>query len=370
MTATLTDSAPLFEPFDIGALHLPNRLAMAPMTRKFAPSGVPGQDVVDYYRRRAEAGIGLIITEATYIDHPNAGQERNIPHMTPGASEAGWKKVVDAVHQAGARIFSQLWHLGAHETFTDLVDPSIPLVGPSGITGTGKSVGAPLTERQVEEIIEAYASSAALAQKIGFDGIEIHAGHGYLIDQFFWDRTNLRSDRWGGKDLLERSRFAHEVVAACRRATAPDFPISFRFSQWKIVDYTARLAETPQELERFLGGLSDAGVDVFHSSTRRFWQPEFEGSDLGLAGWAKKLTGKPSIAVGSVTLQTDLYQEPTHAEAADLDRLMEMFARGDFDSVAVGRAIIANPDWADLVRRNAVSELKPFDQAASRVTLY
>lgn len=370
MTTPASSVAPLFTPFRLKELSLPNRLAMAPMTRKFSPDGVPGPDVVDYYRRRAEAGIGLVITEATYIDHPNAGQERNIPHMREGAPEAGWRNVVDAVHDAGARIFSQLWHIGAHETVSDFVDPSVALVGPSGMTGTGKKVGEPLSEAEVETIIDAFARGAALAKKIGFDGIEIHAGHGYLIDQFFWDRTNLRSDRWGGKDLVDRTRFATDVISACRREVGPDFPISFRFSQWKIVDYTTRLAPTPQKLERFLAPLADAGVDIFHCSTRRYWEPEFEGSDLGLAGWVKKLTGRSTIAVGSVTLQTDLYQEPTHAEAAGLDRLIEMFERGDFDIVAVGRAIIANPNWAELIRRNAISELQPFDQATARKTLY
>ncbi|MEC9342326.1 MAG: 12-oxophytodienoate reductase, partial [Pseudomonadota bacterium] len=287
-----------------------------------------------------------------------------------GASEAGWRQVVSQVHEAGGYIFAQLFHVGAHEMDNEHVDRSTPLVGPSGLTGTGRRLGDPPTDRQVGEMVEAFATAAALAKEIGFDGIELHAGHGYLIDQFLWEVTNLRTDQWGGTDLPDRTRFASETVAACRAATSPRFPISFRFSQWKIVDYDARLAATPDRLERMLAPLVDVGVDIFHCSTRRYWTPEFPGSDLNLAGWTKKLTGLPTIAVGSVTLATDLYQSPEHAEAARIDRLVEMLDRGDFDLFAVGRALIANPDWPLIVARGAFDELRPFDKASSRAALY
>lgn len=361
---------PIFTPFRLKGIALPNRIVMAPMTRKFSPDGVPGEDVASYYRRRAEAGVGLIVTEGIYLDQANAGQERPIPRLRRGAAETGWRRVVSQVHEAGGRIFAQLFHVGAHEMNNDLVDPSISLIGPSGMTGTGRQLAGAPSDRQVEELVEAFAAAASLAKQIGFDGIELHAGHGYLIDQFFWDVTNRRSDRWGGKDLVARTRFAVETVAACRAATGPDFPISFRFSQWKIVDYDARLAQTPDELARFLAPLADAGVDIFHCSTRRYWTPEFPGSDLNLAGWTKKLTGLPTIAVGSVTLATDLYQSPEHAEAARIDKLVEMLERDEFDLFAVGRALIANPDWPQIVRRGAFEELKPFDKATSRTELY
>ena len=114
-----------------------------------------------------------------------------------------------------------------------------------------------------------------------------------LIDQFFWGVTNQRTDQYGG-DFVARTRFAVDVVKACRRRTAPGFPIVLRFSQWKLQDYSARLVTTPDELGRFLAPLVDAGVDAFHCSTRRFWVPEFEGSALNLAAGRKVTAGRPS----------------------------------------------------------------------------
>jgi len=150
-----------------------------------------------------------------------------------------------------------------------------------------------------------------------------------------------------------------------RREVGREFPLILRFSQWKQQDFAARLATTPEELQQFLLPLSDAGVDIFHCSTRRFWEPEFAGSDLNLAGWTKKITGKPTITVGSVGLDADfipLPGEATFREAApaSLDRLLERMERDEFDLVALGRAMIANPDWANRVRRGESSELRPF----------
>ena len=155
------------------------------------------------------------------------------------------------------------------------------------------------------------------------------------------------------------------MVRACRAAVGPDFSIILRFSQWKLQDYAAKLAHTPQELEQLLLPLADAGVNIFHASQRRFWEPEFEGSDLNLAGWAKKITGKPSITVGSVGLDRELIEtspDPSVvAEVKNLDRLFKMHARGDFELVAVGRALIADPDWPLKVRDGRYNELHPFD---------
>lgn len=133
---------------------------------------------------------------------------------------------------------------------------------------------------------------------IGFDGVESHAAHGYLLDQFFWPGTNKREDQWGGS-LRNRARLAADVIAEIRRMAGMDFVISLRISQWKVQDFKAKNFNTPAELEEFSRIMVDAGVDVFHCSTRRFWDNEFE-SDRNLAAWTKKLSGKPTIAVGSI----------------------------------------------------------------------
>jgi len=126
-----------------------------------------------------------------------------------------------------------------------------------------------------------------------------------------------------------------------------------RFSQWKQQDYTARLAATPTELERILLPISEAGVDIFDASTRRFWLPEFQGSALNLAGWAEKITGKPTMTVGSVGLETDLFngmQQGGRIGFANFDRLMDRFNQGEFSLVGLGRLHLSNPDLAQKLR--------------------
>ncbi|MFD0697707.1 NADH:flavin oxidoreductase [Paenibacillus sp. GCM10027628] len=332
----------LFKSFSFKNMDLSNRIVMAPMTRQFSPDGVPGLDVASYYRRRAENGVGLIVTEGTIINHPDSSNQGNVPHFFGEAALAGWAKVVAEVHEAGGRIIPQIWHMGARGHVGDY------------------------SESEIATIVQAFAQAALEAKRLGFDGIELHGAHGYLIDQFFWEKTNPRTDRYGG-DMVARTRFAVEVIEACRQAVGPEFPIVLRFSQWKATDYTAKLAETPALLEQFLAPLVDAGVDMFHCSTRRFWEPEFPGSDLNLAGWTKKLTGKPTITVGSVGLDSDfmsLFTEGKGAGNATIDRLIEMLEREEFDLVAVGRALLVDPAWANKIRDDRTAELIPFTTEA------
>ncbi len=359
----------LFRPFQLKGLTLPNRIAMAPMTRSHSPGGVPGADVAAYYRRRAEGGVGLIITEGTYPDHPAAGFDPNVPRFygeqavsTPGV---GWRRVADEVHAAGGLIFPQLWHVGM------VVSPGLQPreglrpIGPSGFSKPGEKTGESMTQADIDAVIDAFAKGASDAQASGFDGVELHGAHGYLLDQFFWEGTNQRTDRYGG-DLVSRTRFAADIIAEVRRRVGPQFPVVLRFSQWKLQDFEAKLVRTPEELERFLRPLVDAGVDAFHCSTRRFWEPEFAGSHLNLAGWTKKLTGKPVITVGSVTLNEDVmtsFGGAGKAGVTSIDSLLERLDRDEFDLVAIGRSLIVNPAWPGIVRRGALSELRPFDRA-------
>jgi 2,4-dienoyl-CoA reductase-like NADH-dependent reductase (Old Yellow Enzyme family) len=347
---------------------------MAPMTRNHSPNGVPGDDVAAYYRRRAEGGVGLILTEGTAPNHPQAKNMPDVPHIYGSEALKGWTKVVAEVHAAGGKIFSQIWHVGAVQSAGPSKLPVAP-ISPSGLLKADTKVGEPMTQADIDGMIEAYAQGAEAADRVGFDGIEVHGAHGYLIDQFFWDATNRRTDRYGG-DLAARTRFAVEIIRECRRRVGPRFPILLRFSQWKLQDYAARLATTPRELAAFLEPLAAAGLDGFHCSTRRFWEPEFEGSDLNLAGWTKKITAKPTITVGSVSLNLDFVdsfrgvQDPSSqpnggaGRAAHMDCLLQMLSRGDFDLVAVGRALLADPAWAAKVREGHLSELRPFTPEA------
>lgn len=355
----------LFEPYSFMGLTFPNRIAMAPMTRFMSPNGVPADDVADYYRRRVDGGCGLIITEATPIEHNAAVDNRGVPVFYGEDSLSGWKKVCDSVHDAGGLIMPQLWHMGMMRNQKDAYAPDIESVGPSGLTKPGKLKGATLTTAEIDQIIAGYASASKASKDLGFDGVEIHGAHGYLIDQFLWDGTNERDDRFGG-DMVQRATFVIEIIKAVRAAVGPDFPILLRMSQWKQQDYEVKLAPTPQELEKLLTAISEAGVDMFHCSTRRFWEPEFDGSDLNFAGWAKKLTGKPSMSVGSVGLKKDMLESMSDSEMADehLDELAERMERGEFDMVAVGRALLPNPDWPNKIREGRFADLKPFTPEA------
>ena len=365
-------TAALFTPFTIKGLTLPNRIVMAPMTRNFSPRGVPGADVAAYYRRRAEGGVGLLLTEGTAPRHAQATNMPHIPHLYGDEALAGWARVVSEVRAAEGHIFSQIWHVGAVQGPGE--SPKLPQspVSPSGLLKPGVNVGEPLSIAEIESLIRAYGDAAADAQRVGFHGIEIHGAHGYLIDQFFWEATNRRTDEYGG-DIAARTRFAVDIIRECRRRTGEDFPIVLRFSQWKLQDYGARLASTPQELTRFLDPLAAAGLDAFHCSTRRFWEPEFEGSDLNLAGWTKKITGVPTITVGSVGLNIDFIdsfrgtREPSTNSAgrtAHIGRLTEMLSRGDFDLVAVGRALLGDAAWARKIRESRFDGISAFTPEA------
>ncbi len=357
--------ARLFTPFKLKGLTLPNRIVMAPMTRSKSPGQVPGEDVAAYYRRRAEGGVGLIITEGTAPDHPVALNDDGVPNFHGEEALAGWSRVLKEVKAAGGHIMPQLWHTGLMRKAGQGPNAHLPGKGPSGLARPDKKVGEPMTQSEIDEVIAGYATSAGHAKRLGFDGVEIHGAHGYIIDQFFWEGTNVRDDAFGG-DMIKRTRFAVDVIRAVRRAVGPEFPVLLRWSQWKQQDFTVKLAPTPQALERFLAPLVDAGVDVFHCSTRRFWEPEFDGSDLNLAGWTKKLTGLPTITVGSVGLSDDFIATfaGQGSGLASLDHLIEMFERGDFDLVAVGRALIVNPNWANMVKAGKHEELTPYHPEA------
>jgi 2,4-dienoyl-CoA reductase-like NADH-dependent reductase (Old Yellow Enzyme family) len=361
----------LFSPFAFKGLSLRNRIVMAPMTRSFSPGGVATEDVAQYYRRRAEGDVGLIISEGTGVDRPASLNDPGIPRFHGEAELAAWKRVIDEVHAAGGVMAPQLWHVGAvrtrHETWT----PPGPYDSPSGFSRPEKRFGEPMTDNEVADAIRAFADAAAAAKALGFDAVELHGAHGYLIDQFFWEGTNYRTDGFGGPSIAERAKFAAEILRAVRRAVGPDYPVIIRLSQWKQQDYEVKLAQTPQDMQVWLGALVDAGADILHCSQRRFWEPEYEGSDLNFAGWAKKLTGVPTISVGSVGLSGEFIAAygGEKSQPASLDELERRLDRGDFDMVAVGRALLQDPQWVVKVREGRTGELAPFERSAM-ATLY
>ena len=356
----------LFTPFKLKTLDLKNRIVMAPMTRSFSPNGIPTDDVATYYQKRAEGQVGLILSEGTVIDRISSSNDANVPRFHGEQALAGWKKVIDGVHSAGGQMGPQIWHMGIMDNHHSGWTPSSPFEGPSGLNRPGFNNGNTMTSKDIEDTIIAFGKAAADAKRLGFDTIEIHGAHDYLIDQFFWDATNLRTDEYGGKTLAERTRFAVDVIKEIRRQVGEDFAIIIRLSQFKPSDYTYKLAKTPQEMESWLAPLVDAGVDILHCSQRRFWEPEFEESDLNFAGWAKKLTGKATITVGSVGLSGDFFGAfaGESSEPTSLEELNRRFDRGDFDLVAVGRPILADPNWVAKIKAGKMDELRGFSKEA------
>jgi len=344
---------------------------MAPMTRGFASNGVLFADVPAYYRRRVEGGTPLIVTEGTAVPHAVAHQSKNIPHFYGEAAIARWREVVDAVHGAGGRIFPQLWHCGIGRQREETANPEELSIGPSIV---GKQPMRVMTQRDIDDVVNAFGQGAVTAKEAGFDGVAIHGAHGYLVDAFFWSRTNRRQDGYGG-DLVQRTRFGVELIQEIRRRVGANFPILFRFSQWKGFHYDAKVASTPTDLEQWLIPLAAAGVDIFDASTRRFWLPEFEESQLNLAGWAKKITGKIVMTVGSVGLEGPLdglrvdEMSKTNVSIKNLERLDRMISDNEVDLVGVGRILLANPDWANLVRCREFARIRPYDPSLTAKAL-
>jgi 2,4-dienoyl-CoA reductase-like NADH-dependent reductase (Old Yellow Enzyme family) len=355
----------LFSPVRFGARALRNRVVMAPMTRSQSPGNIPNERNVEYYRRHAAGGLGLIVTEGTGVGHVAAHGYPDVPSFHGDEALAGWKAVAEAVHAEGAAIIPQLWHVGSVRQPGMPPDGSVPGYAPSAVLhpslGGKGSLPHVMTEEDIGDVVNAFALAALNAKKLGFDGVELHGAHGYLIDQFFWATANQRTDQYGGA-LAQRTRFAAQITRAVRENVGPDFPIVFRMSQFKLGAFQDKVATSPEELETWVAPLVDAGVDLFHCSTRRFDDPEFEGSTLNLAGWVKKITGKPTITVGSIGLDADFISSFSGQPSGVLgvEQLLRRFDRDEFDFVALGRALLADPEWPNKLRTGRYDQVFSF----------
>jgi 2,4-dienoyl-CoA reductase-like NADH-dependent reductase (Old Yellow Enzyme family) len=362
----------LFTPLTIRNLTLRNRFVMPGMQRGFMNDGAPTQKMVDYMRRCAAGGAGLIISESTSPDHPSAYWQPMMGRMEVGTLSA-WRKVIEAVRSEGAGFLLQIWHPGAMRKVAEghpLAD--YPAFSPSGLIQGGRPNGRAMTHEDLAQLKLAYVRAAEHAQSLGADGVEVHSAHGYLLDQFLWAETNQRQDEYGGSSLAERARYSAEIVAAIRRATGKRFVISYRFSQFKEVDYGATVAASPADLRGMLALLRSAGVDLFNVSSRRFYKaewPDSEHPDFTIAEWAKALTDAPVMTCGSVGLNVEMFanlfddQEPSEQSVErDVRLLADRVRRGRLDLVGVGRTHIANNDFVNKVRARRFSDLALFNK--------
>jgi len=213
----------LFDPFKLGALDLPNRIVMAPMTRSFSPGHAPGEDVAAYYRRRAEGEVGLILTEGVSPNTITATGTPNVPNIVTVEAKAGWKRVTEGVKAAGGKIGIQLWHEGPYRNPKKTEHPDVPSWSASGFKVPGKALWEPMSGAEIETAITEFVDGAVAAKEAGFDCVEFHGAHSYLIDSFFWDQTNVRGDKWGG-DWNDRTGVACEIIRRTREKVGADFP--------------------------------------------------------------------------------------------------------------------------------------------------
>ena len=349
----------LFEPYKLKNITLRNRVAMAPMTRSQSPGGIPTNDVVEYYKRRAKAEVGLIITEGVEVSHKASSAYPNVPRLDSDKARDGWKKVIDGIKENNGHVVAQLWHCGGFRKLGMSPNPEVPGHTASGLIRPGKRVAHAMTTIDIEETVSAYAGDAKICEEIGFDGVEIHGAHGYLIDNFLWDGTNDRDDSFGGS-IETRSNLATSIIKAIRSNVSDKFIVGLRFSQWKQQDYTARLATNPDDLFKVLSGPCNAGLDYLHSSMRRFWESEFEGSDENLAYWTKKLTNIPTISVGSVGLDGDFTDMMAPAKTASIDKALQDINEHKYDMVAVGRALLSDHEWVIKMKEGRLKDINPY----------
>lgn len=334
----------LFEAVTLGNTVLNNRVGVAPMTRISATAeGLANGQMASYYSSFARGGFGLIITEGIYTDDKHSPGYIFQPGIINDEQTEAWKKVVDSVHQAGAKIVAQLMHSGAvvhgNPFGEDTIGPSA--VQPDGekseiYEGTGRfPMPREATKDEITEVINGFVNTAVRAKSAGFDGVEIHGANGYLLDEFLTDYTNQRTDEYGGS-TKNRVRLSIETFHAIREAVGKDFIVGIRISQAKVNDNKHKWAGKEKDAEIIFGELGQADVDFIHVSEYEAWKPAFDKNGPSLASLAKKYGKASVIANGHL-------QDPGRAK--------EMVENGEADVITLGKGALANHDWVQKVQQ-------------------
>lgn len=325
----------------IGQLTLKNRIAVAPMTRISASEdGKATADMVRYYERFARGGFGLVITEGTYPDLAYSQGYLHQPGIANDKQAASWQPVVEAVHDAGAKIILQLMHAGGLSQGNHWKQEAM---GPSAVQPKGEQLGfyrgegaypmpREITTEEIAQMIKDFAAAAMRAKSTGFDGVEIHGANGYILDQFLTEYANQRTDRYGGS-TENRVRLLVEVVREVRKAVGPDYLVGIRISQGKVNDYVYKWANGQADAKIIFEKLAEAGIDYIHTTEHDAQAPAFSSQNSDgdtLAGYAKRFSGLPVITNGKLG-------DPAVANA--------VLAEGKADIIALGKTALANRDW-------------------------
>ncbi|WP_419465978.1 alkene reductase [Bacillus spongiae] len=326
--------------------NLRTKIVMAPMTRSFAnnTSGIVGEDIVAYYRRRAKDGVGLIITEGINPTLRGKGT-LGVPGLYTEDQVNAWRKVTGAVHEEGGKIVAQLWHVGrlTHHDLTGGFAPQAPsVVKADGLVHRlRKPYETPeeMSLNDIKKVIQDYASAARNAVKAGFDGVEIHGAHGYLIDQFNSEVTNKRTDKYGG-DIFNRLLFMKEVLNAVINEVGKDKTI-IRFSEIKDDIPSYRWTNPEESVKAFIQLFNEVGIKILHPSTNDF--TEKVANDMTFHQLVRKYWDGIIIGVGNLNLEI----------ASNAIR------EGTIDLAAFGRPLLANPDFVQKILEKR--PIKPYE---------
>ena len=334
----------LLKPGRIGQLELRNRIVMAPMGTGFASAeGLITERQVAYYAERARGGAGLIVVEGSCVDFPEGMGMLNQPRVDDDRCLAGLSRLADAIHEAGAAAAIQLFHAG-RVAQSRLV--GVQPVAPSYLAPGGGEVSRELNRDEIGAVVQRFAGAARRARKAGFDGVEIHGAHSYLIANFLSRATNKRTDEYGG-DLPGRARFLIEIIHACRDAVGPDFPVWVRLNGQEIGMPDGIPAEEAAAVAAMaaVAGAAAVHVSAFGYGHPVMWasSPRTPGFLLPLASAVKQAVAVPVIAVGRMT--------PALGEQA--------LAAGQADFIAFGRALIADAELPRKVIDGVLDEIRP-----------
>ena len=341
----------LFSPFTLKNYKLKNRIGVAPMTRMSSPGdSIPRQDVLDFLVRRAQNGAAIVYTEAIVTDYESAqGYPKQARLVTQRQIDA-WKPVVKAIQQEGSVAIMQMFHCG--RMAWPEINPANRVIAPSSITPQQNN---PLTDSpypvademsffDIAHVISGFVETARGAIEAGFDGIEIHGAHGYLINNFLSSYSNQRTDAYGGS-VENRYRFAHEVIEAVRKVVPDDRLLTFRISNWGVADMEVSLFESASEWQQIIRLLSKEPIDAISVSTYDYSAHAF-GTNQNMAQITREVTDLPIMICGKI-----------------YDRASAEDALKDADIVLSAKSLLLNPNWVEDVRAGKSLSLYKSEEA-------
>ena len=341
----------LFSSFKVKNHTLKNRIGVAPMTRMSSPGdSIPRQDVFDFLIRRAKNGAAIVYTEAIVTDYESAQGYPGQARMVTQRQIDAWKPVVKAIRNEGAIAIMQIFHCG--RMAWPEINPAGRVIAPSAIapkqdnplTGDPYPVPDVMSQFDIDHVISGFVETARGAVEAGFDGVEIHGAHGYLICNFLSSYSNQRTDEYGGS-VENRFRFAREVIQAVEKVIPEDRLLTFRISNWGVADMEVSLFENKAEYQETIRMLSKMPIDIISVSTYNYKDKIF-ATDRNMAEITREVTDLPLMICGQIYDRTTAEDALKHA-----------------DIVLSGKSILLNPDWVEDVRAGKELPLYPSEEA-------